>query len=395
MHKRYGSVCGNKFKMNKRILPAWQHRLLSIGILVFFFSGLYQLLSVIYANRTSYFSPYYTEEVYKGLESVFDSSQYRKKDNPGIIPDETVYSYAAGAYLRGIDPILINSERTPLGKYIIALSILGLKNDKFVVLPFGLLTLLSVWLLAKRVLKNNILALLPVGILCFDRLFLNQFVYTPLLDIIHLPLILLALFFFLVEYKKGTFWITSIMIGLVIATKTVYSGFLLSLVFLSYTLLQRRFDKAVHFLVSLPLAGIILLLSYTQTFLHGYTIIDFIGFQKWILLYDKSKLLYPFSIWRLVFFNEWQTWWGDMSVIKASDWQFIWPLFIGLSFLSGISIVRNYRLVRPAEMVLFLWFLINGVYLSLGIASSRFLLPILPIVYILGLKVVINFIQTL
>ncbi len=71
--------------MNKRNSSTWQRHLVSIGVLVFFFSGLYQLLSVIYANRTSYFSPYYTEEVYKGLESAFDSSQYRKKDNPGII----------------------------------------------------------------------------------------------------------------------------------------------------------------------------------------------------------------------------------------------------------------------------------------------------------------------
>lgn len=381
--------------MNKKNFSTWRHHVITIGILVFFFGGIYQLLSVIYVNWTSYFSPNYTEEVYKGLESAFDSSQYRKKDNPGIIPDETVYSYAAGAYLHGRDPILINSERTPLGKYIIALSILALKNDKFVVLPFGILTLLSVWLLARKVFQNNIIALLPVGLLCFERLFLDQFIFTPLLDIIHLPLILLALYFFLVEYKKGTFWVTSVMIGLVIATKTVYSGILLGLVFLSYTLLQKQFDKLLHFLISLPIAGIILLLSYSQTFLHGYTIIDFIGFQKWILLYDKSKLLYPFSIWRLVFFNQWQTWWGDMSVIKASDWQFTWPLFTVLTLLSILSVAKNYRKAPPAVMVLSLWFLFNSAYLSLGIASSRFLLPILPVIYILGFNGVINFFQTL
>lgn len=373
----------------------WRQHIVTIGILIFFFSGIYQLASVINAQWISYFSPYYTEEVYKGLESAFDFSQYRKKDNPGIIPDETVYSYAAGAYLHGRDPILINSERTPLGKYFIALSIYALKNDKFIVLPFGFLTLLSVWLLARKVLQNSIVALLPVGLFCFERLFLDQFIYTPLLDIIHLPLILFALYFFLVEYKKGIFLATSMMIGLVIATKTVYSGILLSAVFLSYTLLQKQYKKLLYFLAYLPIAGFILLLSYTRTFLHGYTLIDFIGFQKWILLYDKSKLLYPFSIWRLVFFNQWQTWWGDMSIVKAVDWQFTWPLFTTLTLVSIVLVAKTYKKASSALMILSLWFLYYSVYLSLGIASSRFLLPILPVIYILGFDVIIKLFRTI
>src|SRR3989344_9424927 len=364
-----------------------------IGILVLFFYGIYQLLTVIYVNRTSYFSPYYTEEVYKSLESAFDSSQYRIKENPGIIPDETVYSYAAGAYLHGRDPILINSERTPLGKYIIALFILFFKNDKFVVIPFGLLTLVSIWLLAVQVFKNKIIALLPVTFFCFERLFLDQFIYTPLLDIIHLPFILLTLYFFLQEHKKGSYWITSIMLGFTIATKTVYSGMLLTVVFLTYLLLQKKFDNVLHFILYLPLSFIILLLSYTQTFLHGYTFIDFIGFQKWILLYDKSKLLYPFSIWRLVFLNQWQTWWGDFRLLKADDWNIAWPIFTILTLvLIFLVLVKKIR-VTPAISVLCLWFLYYSVYLSLGIASSRFLLPILPIMYMLGFRLVIEYLS--
>lgn len=375
--------------MNKK-LSTKPPRVFTIGVLVFFFAGIYQLLSVIYANRASYFSPYYTDAVYKGLESVFDSSQYRKKDNPGIIPDETVYSYAAGAYLHGRDPILINSERTPLGKYIIALSILTLKNDKFIVLPFGLLTLLSIWLLAVQVFKNKIFALLPVALFCFERLFLDQFIYTPLLDIIHLPFILLTLYFFLLEHKKGSYWITSIMLGLTIASKTVYSGMLLVIVFLSYLLLQKKFENVLHFIFYLPLSFIILLLSYIQTFLHGYNFIDFIGFQKWILLYDKSKLLFPFSIWRLVFFNQWQTWWGDFRLLKADDWSITWPIFTILTLILNFLILGKKIRTTPAISVLGLWFLYYSLYLSLGIASSRFLLPILPVIYILGFRLIIE-----
>ncbi len=371
------------------------HRAFTIGIIMFFLFGLYKFLWVVYVNRASFFSPYYTEAVYKSLESAFDSSQYRKKENPGIIPDETVYSYAAGAYLYGRDPILINSERTPLGKYIIALFILLFKNDKLVVIPFGLLTLISVWLLASQIFSNKTLALLPVAMICFERLFLDQFIYTPLLDIIHLPFILLTLYFFLLEYKKGSYWLTSIMLGLTIATKTVYSGMLLTVVFLTYLFMQKKFDNVLRLIFYLPLSFIILLLSYTQTFLHGYTFFDFIGFQKWILLYDKSKLLYPFSIWRLVFFNQWQTWWGDFRLLKADDWTIAWPIFTILTLVLIFLVLMKKIRATPVISVLSLWYLFNSVYLSLGIASSRFLLPILPIMYMLGFHLIIEYLRIL
>jgi len=339
---------------------------------------------VVVPRMHRYTVPYYTEETYKDLEDAFNHSQYRVK-NSGVIPDETVYSYAAGAYLHGIDPILVNSERAPLGKYFFSLSILLFKNDTFIILPFGLLTLVALWLLGNQVLRDRWLALIPVIILSFEPLFLNQFIYVPLLDIVQIPFILLSLYFFIREEKSGRFWVTSAMVGLVMATKTIYTGLLLYSVFGVYLAITRQYKKILYLLFSSAISVIIFCLSYLRTFLSGYSFYQFIGFQKWILQYDESKLLYPFSIWRLVFVNQWQAWWGDFSILRADDWRITWPIFTGATFLTGILVVLRKLKTFPALSIALLWIVIYGVFISLGISSSRFLLPLLPVCYIIGI----------
>lgn len=332
----------------------------------------------------TYTEPYYSENTYKAYKEAFNHSQYRQKDNPGIIPDETVYSFAAGAYLRGVDPILVNSERAPLGKYLFSLSILFFKNDKFIILPLGVLTLVSLWLLGTQVLRNRWLAFIPVILLSLEPLFLNQFVYVPLLDIVQLPFILLSLYFFIREEKRGWFWVTAGMVGLVMATKTIYTGLLLYSVFAAYLTITRQYKKMLALFLAAPVSGIIVCLSYLRTFLSGYSFYQFLGFQKWILLYDQSKLLYPFSIWRLVFLNQWQAWWGDFRILHAEDWQITWPFFTGVTFAAGILVLVRKLKTFPALSVLMLWILIYGIYISLGISSSRFLLPLFPVSYIIA-----------
>ena len=101
-------------------------------------------LFVVLPRLSTFTARYYTEEVYKNLERTFNTSQYRQKYNPGIIPDESVFSYVSGAYLRGMDPIMANSEITPLGKYFLALSILIFKNDRSIILFFAVASGLSI-----------------------------------------------------------------------------------------------------------------------------------------------------------------------------------------------------------------------------------------------------------
>lgn len=345
---------------------------------------LLQLGMTVIPNFHAYTEPYYTEGIYKDLERVFNESQYRKAKNPAIIPDQTVFSYAAGAYLHGVDPILVNSETTPLGKYAIALSILLLKNDKFVALPFGLATLVVLIVVSKRILRSTAWALVPVAVMSSEKLFLNQLNTTPLLDIIQLPFIFLSLLMFLIEYPKRRFFFTALSLGLVMATKTHFPAFLLLGSFGMFFVTRKAMHVFWRLISYLPISFVILTLSYTRTFMSGYTLLDFLGFQKWVILYQKSKLLYPFSVWRLVFLNQWQTWWGSMGVMPADDWQITWAIGTGLAFLFIFLLMKRKITVPAPVSVLVWWIIVYGAFLSLGVVSSRFLLPFLPVAYILA-----------
>lgn len=339
---------------------------------------------VIVPMWSSYTSPYYTDDIYRGYQSAYDSSQYRKKVNAGLIPDETVFSYAAGAYARGVDPILINSEHTPLGKYMIGLFILLMKNDKFIVLPSAILTLIAVWIIGWMTIKDKVAALIPVAVLATEPLFLNQIRTAPLLDIIQLPWILFAIAAFLWERRKGAFFVTAVMIGLVMATKTIVSGILLVVTYMAFLSLQRQWKRIVQLLLWLSISVIIFVASYTRTFMSGYTFADFIGFQKWIFLYQKSKLIFPFSAWRLLLFNQWQAWWGDMRILAADDWRWTWPVSTALGFVAmGLFVARKTPIKEPISLLI-LWVAVLSAFLSLGVVSSRFFLPLFPVSYIVG-----------
>lgn len=352
--------------------------MVSLGIIVFTF---FQTISPLWVRLTT---PYYTDDIYKGLRDAYDGSQYRQKEHAGLIPDETVFSYASGAYARGVDPILINSEHTPLGKYLIGLFIIIMKNDKFIVIPSALLVLFGVWILGRMTFKDNVAALIPVVFLATEPLFLGQIRTAPLLDIIQLPWILFAIVAFLWEKQHGRFLVTAIMVGLVMATKSIVPAILLVVTFVSYLGLQRLWKHMAKLLLWLWISGIIFVASYTRTFMSGYTFADFIGFQKWIFLYQQSKLIFPFSVWRFLLFNEWQAWWGDMRILAADDWRWTWPVSTVLGVMAvGLLAFRKISFKEPIAL-LTLWFVVMSAFLSLGVVSSRFFLPLFPVSYIVG-----------
>lgn len=357
-----------------------------ICISLFFLYSFGQIWLVVAERSTNFFSPVYTEKTYKDLERAFNHSQYRVKENPGIIPDETVFSYASGAYLHGVDPIYINSEHTPLGKYLIAISILVFKNDSLPILVFGIFSVLAVWLLGRTVIKDPWLNMLPSAFLCLEKLFADQFRITPLLDIIQLPFILLTLFVFIREVRINRFVGTTLCVGLVMSMKTPIAGILLAGTCMVYMMLTQKIKGLIRFTAFIPFSLIPFVLSYTKTFMDGYSISQFIGFIKWIILYQQSKLEYPFSVWRLIYFNQWQTWWGNRSFLQATDWSITWPIFTTITIIVGLSVLFKKFNTTSALNVLLLWALGYSIFLSLGVVSSRFFLPLFPVLYIISVQ---------
>lgn len=345
---------------------------------------IYRISSVVFFSKVGYFRPYYTEDVYKHLENLFNHSQYRIKNPTSIIADEIVFRYAAGAYLRGVDPILINSETTPLGKYFIAASIYFFQTDSIAIFLFAIFSLLSLWILADVVLGDTMLALVPVVLLSFEPLFVNQILVTPLMDIIQLPFILLSIVFFLREKRNTLFIGTCILLGFVMATKSVVPAMLLIVSFSIYLFIQRDLRSIFHLIIFFPISLFVFGAAYIRTFLNGYSIIDFFRFQKWIFDYQQSKLIYPMTFWKLMFFNEWQTWWGEQKILKTVDWQITWPFLVMVPFIILIFVMRKTIRIQEPIIMLLTWIFVYEIFLSLGVVSTRFLLPLLPVLYILA-----------
>lgn len=344
----------------------------------------FSLGQIVFDPKHQYFNRYFTESVYQNLERLYDHSQYRQKNPTSIIADEIVFRYAAGAYVRGIDPILVNSEHTPLGKYIIGLSFLWFQNDGAAILFFAILSLFSLWVLGRQVFSDGVWALVPVALWSSEPLFQNQLRVTPLLDIIQLPFIFLSLYSFV---RKQFFW-TGVFLGFTAATKSVVPSVLLVFTFFIFFLLKKKTREFLQFLPWLSLSFAVLVASYTRTFMNGYSFWDFLGFQKWILLYQQSKLIFPFSFWKLMLLNKWQTWWGDMAIVQAEDWHFTWPILVIVQF---VLIIRR-KLFDPV-FILLLWVLVYETFLSTGVVVTRFFLPLIPILYILSVQFVREFIR--
>lgn len=368
---------------NKRL------RKLSYGFFcaIVFLIVVFQPLSSLYRQRETFFSSGYSK-MYSYLQSLYYSSQYIKKDNPGIIPDDTFEAFVGGAFLRGVNPIHIVHEHPPMGRYIIAFSILLFDNAHTLILPLLALSLIACFLIAKIVMKNSLLALIPVAIFSNDPLFISKLQYSPLLEPIQLPFVLLSLYFFIrgIKSEKSFRWfaLASLMVGFVISIRFFILGVTLFCAMFLYFIIKKKFNKQfIYFAISTPMSLIVLFTSYTKTILDGYSLWQILGVQKYIFYYHQTKLENSFSFWDLILFNRWHTWWGDRSVIHDNTWFIAWPIAIFSSFSFLITSFIKIMRMNEAEKFLSIWVLIYCGLLSIGNSTTRYFLPLVPILYIL------------
>ena len=332
----------------------------------------------VFRNWQKYFSVY-NFEAYK---KVYESSQYVVRQPAGWIPDEAIYSYAAGAYLRGVNPILVNPEHPPLGKYIISLFICLFNREKLSILVCGVLSIILFLVLTKIVLNDNFWALFAVALLVYERLFIEQFVYIPLLDIIQLPFIFLSFIFFIKALSRSKFFfLTGLFLGAVAATKFYSTA---CLIFVSWVLFLVLFEKdkkkIFSFFLSLPLVFLVLAASYFRYFILGGTPRKFLGVLKWIFLFHKGKGISFLHFWALIFLNKWRVWWGERAFIPCVQWQVSWPISILGAILTAIFyFFKKEPFWGNLKIgVIISWTLVYLIFLSLTQVSPRYLISLLP-----------------
>lgn len=375
----------------------WLKRLLFVILLL---AAVFPVAKTVINNFNYYRQPFDLDRA----RNLYGMSQYVQKDNPSWIADEIVLSYASWYYIQGGSPIIVNSEYPPLGKYLVGSSIYFINSEKIPNIIFGITSLLSLFFLSHLVLKNIFFALIPVGLLAWERLFNEQFIFVPLFETFILTFYLLAIYFFLKGlHKQRYFLLSSLCIGFCWSIKPWMFTIPLLLAWVVFLLfVKHKIRITASWLLSLPLALIVLFLSYFQLIMQGWTLVKIMGVQKWILWYQTNAFSKIGSLWPFVYLNRWYVWWGDNLVLPIAQWTVIWPLFLTFSIgCIGLAVCKYFKINKDFLSKFFarennidyinLLCLQLAAYIgffSFGYMSTRYLFYFMPICYILGTYII-------
>lgn len=348
-------------------------KIIVLGLLIILFVNFY-FFTV--KNWSVYTRPFYPER-HKVLQDLFGQSQYVDAQSKINIPDEFFYALAAWNYGHGQNPALFNAEQPPLGKYFIYLTINFFNNETLTGPIFNLLCLVALFFLGLEVLKSKIWSLAMTTAFSFEHLFMVQAQYAPLLDNIQLFFILLSFLTFIYWLKeKITPLLPLLLLGGVVSVKFWITGAVIYISWLLYLLLAKKFKQIINLFLYTPIAIVPLIISYAPIFLAGDSFQRFLGIQKYIFVYHSGKIEFdPLTYFNLLILNNWRA--------GSVDWQITWPIILILSLVAVFKIFRQNK-INSGIAVITCWFATYTVFLFFGSLLPRYLIPILPMMYLLS-----------
>lgn len=361
------------------------HRLFITSIsILFILVMVVNMIGLLIAGQAKYFSTNYWKR-YPELKKTYYNSVYANKK--GNFPrDEILYAFNGGALITGTNPILVNPEVPPTGKYLVGLSILIFGNEHMGTFIFGIVALCLMFLVGMQIFKSVPLALISPTAITFETFFKNQFVYTPLFDIFQLVFLLAAFYFFnrgFMARRRSMLWFTlsSICLGLFISTKFFGSGVPVVAACLIVLFLNKQFKKMFFYFATLPIAACILLLSYVRVLIIGYPFLKFLGIQKWILWYNQGHLHNRLSVWPLLLANYWIQ--GAGKISHDPQWSITWPLSTLIAGIVTVEMAINRQIANKNLEVLVVWSVMYLALLSFSDASARYFVILLPILFMI------------
>ena len=355
-------------------------QLLLIAVIVF------NVGSTVWNLRDKYLSSNYWQRFPSLKKAYYDSIYANKKGT--WLPDEILYSFNGGALIKGESPILVNPEIPPVGKYLVGLSALLFNNEHLIIPIFFTASFIVLYLIGLQIFKTSFIALLPILFLSFESMFLNQLIYTPLIDIIHLTFLLLSFYFFnkaIINSKHELifFILSSLFFGLFISTKFFGVGITVVLAFVLILILNKDNKKIKLFMLSFPISLSVLLSSYIRVIILGYPLNKFLGIQKWIFWYNQGHIQMPLSVWPLLLFNKWYVSWGDIKILSDPQWGITWPIITVISILTIILYLFNKIPKNKEAEIVMAWVVFYFVFLSIGDASARYFIILFPGLYLI------------
>jgi len=360
------------------------------------FLAIFPPIQTVWKERTYYLSHFDLDRA----KMLYGISQYVKEKDAAWIADEILFSYAGWNYINGGNPILVNPENPPLGKYLVGISIKIFNNPSIPSLIFGFLSLFSLYLLSSTFIKEGSLALLPVAFFSWGKLFREQLTYVPLFETLALTFLVLAIYFFIkAQGKRKYFILANLFLGALWATRPWMATVPLIIAWIVYLLAQKDLKKLVYWLLATPVAVLVLLASYWRLFFEGWGIYKILSVQKWILWYHQSRLINFGSVWEFIYLAKWHVWWGDKPYLAINQWSILWPIFTTLALAFSVLVLakgfgikkewfKNFKF-ETKVLTVCLWVIFYLVFLSFGNINSRYVFYLFPFCYILGVYLLV------
>lgn len=329
------------------------------------------------------------------LKEVWTCSQYNLSPEIefcGNMLDKDIYTYAGLAYLEGEDPIKVNFEHPPLGKYILALGIksgVTLLTQYLSLLGIGVLT----FLLTRTLTKSTLVSLVPVLLVFYDPLIFEYSTFIHL-EFLQTLFLMLGLYLLLKPPSSKNGVLLGLAVGGVLATKVLVTGmvFLLFVLLILYVKHKRKLHLQHLVLVTIS-AGFVYLLSYWRFFmLHNP--LEFITLHIRIARFFRAYLPeYPwFEIWRILLLGQWRTWFMEPPIQPVSTFWAVWPIATFISF--GATFIKKLQLSQDCY-ILASWALTYLLYQSTHLVFPNYLIMVLPILYVLMTAALFKAVSTL
>lgn len=360
-------------------------------LFIFFFAVLFlQFFQLFYFNKAYFYKKYN----YAYWKDRFEHSQWQLPLSNRIIGDDGLFSYVGYTLAKGEDPSKNNPETQPVGKYLIGYSIILFNNPIYYSLLMGFSSLILFFLLCERLFKNKINSLFATLVLFLDPLFFSQFwkAWVDIPQLFFLLLSLLAVTYLKKSEKRIIFFaaLSGISLGLFTQVKL---PILFPILFAieSFVFIKNKLKKEYFIYLICLFVGIFI--PYTQYFLLGNSLIDFIRLQKYIIsFYYKSELINHFgAVWQSLVIGNFINISGD-GITKVSEWWILWPVSLLISFFTFLYLLikkdKN-TFLKGLGFFAFLSLIIFGLIPS----YPRYLLILIPFFYILFVYFIDKFIK--
>lgn len=311
----------------------------------------------------------------------YQNSAYFQGDNANyILSDEQVN------VIRGVEQLIIgkNPQNTLpghpfLASYVYAFSIILFGSPYFASLTAVILSVLFLYLVGRELGAG----LRSISVLCaffiLDPLF-NESLFNTMLDIYLCLFSIIAIYFF-VRFQKtqrqSYISLASLFVGFMLSTKFYPASLPLMAAFFFVVLLKQDYQVFKKSLFALPFALLGFLIGHFTYFIHNHNLIDFVRYQRYLQnWWAGSPSVSPFIVFKVIFQNQWPTWWGAKDVLVLPYWSPVW----GILLLCSARLIKIYK--SPQAQLFIFWITLSLTMFSFMAFYPRHLLAVLPGLYL-------------